>query len=147
MKEWLSTELPPSSRVGIDPFVHTVFETRELEAALAKRDQALVPLAANPVDAVWGAARPAAPTAPLRVHDLAFAGEDVAGKVQRTLEAVEKAGADAMLVTDLAEVAWLLNLRGADVECNPVFLAYAVVAKDGTTLFVDEAKVRRQSES
>jgi Xaa-Pro aminopeptidase len=49
--------------------------------------------------------------------------------------------ADALLVTALDEIAWLFNLRGSDVSYNPVFLSYAIITKDGATLYVDSQKV------
>ena len=94
----------------------------------------------NPVDAVWGA-RPAMPAAPLRLHPLEFAGEHVESKLARVRDATADLGATGLVVSALDEVCWLFNVRGGDVACNPVALAYAYVDHASATLFVDAAKV------
>jgi len=94
----------------------------------------------NPVDAVW-TERPAMPAAPLRLHPPEFAGEDVASKLARVRAATSKLGASGLVVSALDEVCWLFNVRGGDVACNPVALAYAYVDHASATLFVDAAKV------
>ena len=103
------------------------------------------PPSSNPVDLSWGASgespRPDPPSAPVRIHPALWAGEAAAEKLARMRARMAAAGAGALLVTALDEVAWLLNLRGGDVPHNPVFLGYAVVTRDAATLFTDEAKL------
>ncbi|PNW79277.1 hypothetical protein CHLRE_09g408851v5 [Chlamydomonas reinhardtii] len=105
--------------------------------------QSLVPLLqdGNLVSKVWGADQPPAPCAPLRVHDLRWAGEEVAAKLGRMREQMKAAGAGALLATALDEVAWLTNTRGGDVDHNPVALSYCLVTPESATLYVDGAKV------
>uniref|UniRef100_A0A7R9VKA2 Xaa-Pro aminopeptidase P n=1 Tax=Chlamydomonas euryale TaxID=1486919 RepID=A0A7R9VKA2_9CHLO len=144
IEDWLAEHLPDGGRVGIDPFVHTVDSARKLTSKLEAAGKSLVPLLAdgNLVDAAWGSERPAMPMAPVRVHSDEWSGESVADKVKRTAADVTRVGADALLVTALDETAWLTNLRGGDVECNPVFVSYAIVRKDATaSLYVDASKV------
>ena len=96
---------------------------------------------ANPVDAVWSD-RPPPPCAPLTPLPARVTGESAASKLARARAALTSAAADALVVTALDEVAWLFNVRGADVECNPVAVAYAVVhAAGGAELYVDAAKL------
>ena len=99
----------------------------------------------NPVDLAWAqdaqAPRPDPPSAPIRIHPALWAGETAAEKIARMRSKMADAGAGALLVTSLDEVAWLLNLRGGDVPHNPVFLSFAVVTTESTTLFTDEAKL------
>ena len=101
----------------------------------------------NPVDLAWGAdtnsPRPDPPSAPIRIHPALWAGETAAEKIERMRAKMRDAGAGALLVTSLDEVAWLLNLRGGDVPHNPVFLSYAVVTSEKATLFTDEAKLSK----
>lgn len=82
--------------------------------------------------------RPAWPCKPVRVHKLDHAGVSVVEKLAALVKEVTTAGADALIVNDLAEIAWLTNLRGADVDCNPVFVSYAIVRGDGATLFIHD---------
>eukprot|EP00850_Spirogloea_muscicola_P025140 SM002279S07718 [mRNA] locus=s2279:28:1558:+ [translate_table: standard] len=140
--DWLCETLPDGARVGFDPYLHSADAAATLRATLARKGQALVPLyTGNLVDSVWGAARPPPPFAPLRVHDLAYAGAPVAAKLAEVRTHLTEAGATATVVSMLDEVAWLLNVRGGDVPHCPVALAYAVVSLDSATLFVDAAKV------
>jgi Xaa-Pro aminopeptidase len=145
IKEWLAKELPAGARVGLDAYVHTVAEAREIEAALEVADDVvLVPGTTNLVDTVWGSDQPAPPTAPLRVHAMEHAGQSPADKIAQMREKAQASKATAMLLPDLAETAWLLNLRGADVECNPVFLSYVLLTMDTATLYVDAVKVTNE---
>jgi Xaa-Pro aminopeptidase len=139
--EWLISNLPENARVGIDPTCHTIEAAEKLAKQLAATGRSLVPLTSNPVDAVWGSARPAPPKAPLRIHALEWAGQTVAEKLEAARKEMTTAGAGALAVTMLDEVAWLMNLRGGDVAYNPVFLSYALVTIDSAILFVDSDKI------
>jgi len=79
------------------------------------------------VDLLWGSRRPPVPRHPIAVHPDMYAGETVASKVVRVREAMVEAGCAVLVVTALDQVAWLFNLRGSDIACNPVFFAYALV--------------------
>ena len=143
--EWLGSdagaaELGAGAVLGIDAAVTSAaFAASLREAAAATGGAVAVVEGSNPVDAVWGADRPPAPARPLRVH--AHAGEDAASKLGRVRDALDALDASALAVTALDEVAWLLNVRGGDVECNPVALSFALVTEDGCVLFVDERKL------
>jgi len=143
VREWLMKE---ALRTGIDPLVHTLADGRALAKGLDEVGGSLVALPDNLVDAVWGTARPPPPLAPLRVHDLMWAGETPRAKIERLHAEITGKGAGALLVTALDEVGWLLNLRGADVDFNPVFLSYVIISADveGTaiaTLYIDDIKL------
>ncbi|CAI7793399.1 unnamed protein product [Closterium sp. NIES-54] len=141
--DWLAEALPAGSRVGVDPFVHSADNVRGLADTLAASSSVVVPLLreSNPVDVVWGAERPPPPSAPMRVHPIEFAGQTVRAKLQQLRAEMRDAGATALLVSALDEVAWLLNVRGADVPHCPVTVAYAVVEAEAAHLFVDPGKV------
>lgn len=119
--EWLALHAK-GLRIGVDPWLHG-------EAALKRLAEAgvqLVHLPANPLDAVW-ASRPAPPAAPLRPHPDALAGESAAAKRARLAAAL---GAEAAVLADPHSVAWLLNLRGADLAHTPMALAFAILHAD-----------------
>jgi len=165
--EYLASHVAGGGTVGVDPSCHSAASCEALRRALAAKGVALTfttaaaavenddghgggedghaageaSLGSNWVDEVWGSERPPLPVAPLRVHSLDVAGKTPQDKLQELRQAVKQAGADATMVASLDEVAWLLNLRGADVECNPVFLSYVLVGPETATLFVDPAKV------
>lgn len=90
---------------------------------------------------IW-ADRPQLPQAPIVEHDLAWACIARADKLGRVRKAMRKLGATHHLISSLDDIAWLTNLRGSDVECNPVFLAHLLVQADQrATLFVSRAKL------
>lgn len=88
--------------------------------------------------------RPPLPTSPIEVQPLAFAGEAADSKIRRIREAMQQLGANATVITQLDDIAWTLNLRGTDVHCTPLFVAYLVLLPDTTTLYVDPAKLTPQ---
>ncbi len=99
--------------------------------------------ATNPVDAIWSD-RPQPPAAPARPHDTRFAGRSSAEKRDEIGTALRAAGEDAAVLTDPASVAWLLNIRGGDLETTPVALGFALVHADGAVeLFMDGGKLDR----
>ncbi|MFC5741051.1 aminopeptidase P family protein [Dyella tabacisoli] len=86
--------------------------------------------------------RPAIPHAPVVEHPLTYACTSRADKLARLRAAMRKLGATHHLLSSLDDIAWLTNLRGSDVECNPVFLAHLLIEAEGrATLFVDRGKL------
>ncbi|MET0937005.1 MAG: aminopeptidase P family protein [Luteibacter sp.] len=90
--------------------------------------------------AIWPE-RPARPAAPVFAHAAPFAPVDRKDKLQHVRTAMRRAGATHHLVSSLDDIAWLTNLRGADVDYNPVFLAHLLIDDDHATLFIDASKV------
>ncbi len=134
--EWLGQCLAHNThaRVGIDGMVNTAAEVDALKDVFDLVTD--VDLLAT----IW-TDRPAIPDAPVVIHPLEYAGEDVSSKLCRIRQALAELQADATLVTTLDDIAWTLNLRGSDVHCNPVFVAYLLITASGATLFVDARKV------
>ncbi|HEV2540324.1 MAG TPA: aminopeptidase P family protein [Frateuria sp.] len=90
---------------------------------------------------VW-ADRPALPKAPVFEHAAGYPGATRAEKLERLRAGLRRQQATHHLLSSLDDIAWLTNLRGSDVECNPVFLAHLLVETDGpATLFVDRGKL------
>ncbi|MBD8871685.1 aminopeptidase P family protein [Rhodanobacter sp. DHB23] len=90
--------------------------------------------------AIWND-RPALPHARIVEHPIAWACTTRADKLARLRSAMRKQGATHHLLSSLDDIAWLTNLRGSDVECNPVFLAHLLVAAEGkATLFAERGK-------
>ena len=138
---WLGEHAAQGGRIGYDPWLHTSAWVAEARTALAARGATLVAVDTNPVDAVWPD-RPAASDAPLVVQHDAQAGANSAEKRGRVADWLADHDADAVVLTALDSIAWLLNIRGADVAHTPVALAYAIVDADGTAdLFVAPEKL------
>lgn len=140
--EWLNSVLAPGCRIGIDPFLFSADAAEELKEAISKRKHELVYLyECNLVDEIWKASRPKPPNKLIRLHDLKYAGLDVSSKLSSLRSELAGAGASAIVISMLDEVAWLLNLRGNDVPHSPVMYAYLIVEIDGAKLFIDNSKV------
>jgi len=140
-RQWLAENLRAGDRIGFDPWLHTPDSLEPLQKACTKAGAELVACASNPLDAVWED-QPEAPLAQAVAHPLDYAGEDLASKRQRLAEALSKDGIDSAVLTLPDSIAWLLNLRGADVPHNPVALAFALLHQDAhVELFIDERKL------
>jgi Xaa-Pro aminopeptidase len=92
----------------------------------------LVPIATDFVDVIWGSRRPKVPRNPCLEQPLSLTGESVSSKLERVRKELN---GNALVLNALDQICWLTNLRGNDVECNPVFFAYAVVT-DELTLYL-----------
>ena len=139
---YLAAEAKAGWTIGYDPKLHSPDALEKLKAAAAKAGAALAPVAANPLDEAWGAARPGQPQAPVVPHPVEFSGEDAAAKRERVGKSLADQGADAALITAPASNAWLFNIRGGDVIRSPLPLSQAILNADGSArLFLDPAKV------
>ena len=136
---WLAETLSENAQAGIDGSLCTPAMLKMLESELSPRGIS-AELCEDPFNEVWNN-RPELPTDKIEVHPLKYAGESAADKIHRLLGKACENGCDAMLLTALDEIAWTLNLRGNDVECNPVFVSYLLLSDRQNVLFVNPAKV------
>ncbi len=140
-ERWITRHLGAGARLGYDPWLATPDGVKRFTRAAEAAGGTLVAVTANPVDAVWGAARPAPPRGAITLRGPKLAGEPAAGKIERVVATFGKA--DALLVSDPHCVAWLFNLRGADVSHTPLPLGFALVPAEGRpTLFVAPGKLK-----
>ncbi|WP_274424398.1 aminopeptidase P family protein [Chelativorans sp. YIM 93263] len=145
-REWMKANLPKRSRVGFDPWLHTIGEIKALREALEEAGTELMPLERNPVDAIWDD-RPAPPAEPVRIHPLERAGEAAADKLSRLAETLKEGGADHMVLTDPSSIAWSFNIRGSDVPHTPLALGFAILSAEGKPrLFLDPKKLSGETE-
>ena len=151
--EWLAKELSDdssskesSTEVGLDGMVNSYHDTVALISDLRKAGGITVRTNFDPLEQIW-TDRPAIPVNPVEIQPLEYAGETVASKIARIRKALRGKHADGMLVSALDDIAWTLNLRGTDVRCNPVFVAYLLIASGKVSLFVDEKKISAEVKS
>ncbi|MCR5870178.1 MULTISPECIES: aminopeptidase P family protein [unclassified Sphingomonas] len=139
--DWLRDHAPQGGRIGYDPWLHTRGWVEEARKALAERGAELVAVSRNPIDAVWDD-QPAPSDAKLAVQSDDAAGRTSASKRAEIADWLAERKADAVVLSALDSIAWVFNVRGADVSHTPVALAYAIVNADGTAdLFVAKDKV------
>jgi Xaa-Pro aminopeptidase len=137
--EWLCAELPKGSRIGCDGEMFSVGQTRAMQAAFGKAGLDLV-TNVDLITPIWKD-RPSLTNNPIFEHDVKFSGRSRTQKLKDIRAKMKTKGADMHLVSTLDDIGWTLNLRGSDVECNPVFIAYLVIDKAKSYLFINPEQV------
>ena len=138
--EWLARECGAGAEVCIDGWCSSASAVRDLIADLRHEGGITVRTNLDPLKQIW-CNRPVIPENPVEIYPLKYAGEPARGKMTRIREALRQLHADGMLMAALDDIAWTLNLRGTDVHCNPVFVAYLLISSKDVTLFVNQAKL------
>lgn len=140
--QWIGAELRAfgGNSVGVDGMVNALDDTESLIADLRREGGITVRTNLDILNNIW-TDRPAIPTNKVTVHPMTYAGETAKSKLARVRQALRELHADGMLVSALDDVAWTLNLRGTDVHCNPVFVAYLLIDSDHATLYCDKEKL------
>ncbi|MEL6856967.1 MAG: aminopeptidase P family protein [Pseudomonadota bacterium] len=137
---WLAQQTLAGQTIGYDAALMTPNDVDAFDAAARKAGAAIRAVETNLIDAAWHD-RPAQPSAPVIPHELEFSGQGSSEKRDLIAQTLQTGGADALVVTSPASIAWLFNVRGGDVACSPLALARAIVRRDGSaTLFLDAEK-------
>ncbi|MEM1429399.1 MAG: aminopeptidase P family protein [Pseudomonadota bacterium] len=140
LADWLSQQLSGGGVIGYDPWLHPVTEIEELQEK-GERHGLSYRAVPNLIDRIWED-QPLAPAAPLRIHPDALAGRSHAEKRAALAQELAHEGHAAAIITLPDSVAWLLNVRGSDIRCNPIPQACAILNEGGgVDLFVDPAKL------
>lgn len=137
--DWLCETLPEAAQVGVSSDVISAAQAEQWDAQLSNAGLAL-DMAHDLMAAVW-TARPALPQVPIYAHDAPFAPTAREEKLARLRATLIDQNSAAHLLSSLDDIAWLFNLRGQDVDYNPVFLAHAWIDAAQAILFVDERKL------
>lgn len=137
--DWLAGQLPSGSRIGIDGRLFTIGQVRAFQRLFSPKNIEIL-TEADLVKPVWKD-RPALPAAPVFELPASYAGQSRAEKLAVVRARMQEHGLAHYLLTALDDIAWIFNLRGSDVECNPVFYAYALISQDTAHLFVASEKV------
>lgn len=140
-QEWAAQESKDGRVVAIDASLVTGPEVEILENNIkASGSGKLIALDDNLVDLAWSSDRPARTQAPVFVHPLQYAGQTVQSKLAALRENLRKASSLGLFVTMLDEIAYLFNLRGSDIQYNPVFFSYAIITATSATLYVEKSR-------
>ncbi|HXD43699.1 MAG TPA: aminopeptidase P family protein [Pseudolabrys sp.] len=139
--QWLAQNAKAGDRIGYDPWLHTNESVEKLKQACADAGAELVAVDTNPIDALWRD-RPAPPSGKVTLRDIKLAGESAADKLKRVRTELDKAKADALIVSDPQNVAWTFNIRGSDIAHTPLALAFALIPREGRPrLYVEPGKL------
>jgi Xaa-Pro aminopeptidase len=137
--DWIASHVREGQSVGVDGVVLSLAAAQQLRLALDKVGATLrtdVDLLAR----IWPD-RAGLPAQSIYEHDVAFAVTSRADKLRQIRAAMLVQGASHHFVSTVDDIAWIFNLRGSDVEYNPVFLAHALIDKDRVQLFIADGKV------
>lgn len=142
ISQWLGMSLAHinGAVVGLDGYVNAANEVRGLAEELRRQGGITIRTNFDPLDIIWKD-RPEIPLSTVVQHPLEYSGETAESKLQRIRTAVKRSGAEALLVTALDDIAWTLNLRGSDVHCNPVAVAYLLIDVEKTILYINKVKL------
>lgn len=143
IEDFLSKHLPAGAVIGLDGRTLSAADGKKLTDTLCTKNITL-DIFADLAAEIW-TERPAMSAEPVWRYDESFAGQSVSDKLAAVRKAMKEKNADAHVMCMLDEIAWLFNLRGADVEYNPVFLSYVIVGKDAVLLFIDEKKLTQDA--
>lgn len=139
LESWLKEQLTTDQAVGVNGLALSVAQALSLEESLGQAELELI-VQHELLDAFWKE-RPALPQAPIYEHEAKYAGLPRQGKIAQVREAMRELDSDVHLISALDDIAWLLNLRGSDVEYNPVFLSHLILTEGQALLYVDSAKL------
>lgn len=145
--EWLCRRLSVEggTAVGLDGYVNCAAAVEALADELRRGGGLTLRTNFDPLERIW-TDRPPVPQNKVEIHPIEYAGEGADSKLRRIREALRSMGAGGMVVSALDDIAWTLNLRGTDVHCNPVFVAYLIIDGEQTTLYINKVKLTAKVE-
>lgn len=143
VEEYLKTVLPKGGILGFDGRVINQQMGEELEEEL-KEKEAVFWYQEDLVGEIWSG-RPALQSEPIWILEEKYAGKGASTKLEELRETMSAAGATVHLLTSLDDIAWLLNIRGNDIPCNPVVLAYLTVDMKEAHLFIREEALNEKT--
>ena len=139
--KWLEQKIVSGNRIGFDPWLHTADAIRQFEKLINEKGGKLVALNSNPVDEIW-ADQPSIPLSPIVPHDIIYSGKTSQDKKKMVCEVLKQNDEHAVVLSSPESIAWLLNIRGADVPRTPLPLSFVILNRDGRiSLFTDTRKI------
>ena len=142
IEEYLLEQIPQGGTLAFDGRVVNTAEGEALEDTLGEKDIA-ISCQEDLIDQIW-TDRPELSAEPVWVLDEKYAGKAASEKISDLREAMKKEGAGVHVLTTLDDIVWLLNIRGNDVECNPVVLSYLFISEDSVILYLNEKVVNEE---
>lgn len=140
--DFLTQHLKESDAVGIDGKMFAATQVVQLKSELGKAGISIKAIP-DPMTELW-TDRPAIPNNPAFVYDICYAGINCKEKIETIRTSIQKIGAEYILLSALDEIAWILNIRGNDVHCNPVVISYLLIGRDSVHFFIQPEKVTNE---
>lgn len=142
IEAFLKDSLNKGAKVAFDGKVISVDYLRGLQKALESKEFSY-DVSEDLIDKVWKD-RPEKPCTEVIIHDVKYAGQSREEKLAEVIKEMKAVGANHYVISGLDDIAWLLNIRGRDIQCNPLTIAYVVISNEKCYLFIDEKKVNAQ---
>jgi len=140
--QWICDNVKTGGTVSFNGKVFTVSQLHDLEESFKEKGIKTKP-EEDIFDIIWKD-RPTMPNKKIFIHEDSYAGKTVEEKLTLVKEEMKNINVNNLLLASLDDIAWLLNLRGGDVECNPVFLSYFLISDDKYILYVDKEKLNEK---
>lgn len=137
--EWLGNKLPPGSIAGTDARCMSFNQFRNFKLCLERKGIEFKDSGDLPAS-LWRGRKPI-PQSPVFEHDLHYSGLTRLEKIDLIRQKVKKSGAASTIISALDDLAWTFNLRGSDVFCNPVFIAYSLITENTISLYINPRKI------
>lgn len=142
--EWLKENAKAGETIAFDGKVFSVGEYKDFKK-LEKENKVNIKIDKDLLDEVWKD-RPTLPKERAFLHEVKYCGKSAKEKLREVREEMKKLGANNYIIASLDDIAWLYNIRGNDVKCNPVVLSYALVKENEAYLYVDKSKFTSKME-
>lgn len=143
IEDWLLNELSPGNFVGIDGNVYAAQSAATLTAKLNSKGIHII-ADYDPFAEIWKD-RPAIPTGTIYEFPLKYAGVSAIDKIRTVRDELKKNNANCIIVSTLDSIAWLYNIRGNDVHCNPVAVSHAFISMDESVIFINPKKLTKET--
>ncbi|XP_030760939.1 xaa-Pro aminopeptidase ApepP-like isoform X2 [Sitophilus oryzae] len=139
---WLKTHFPNGARLGVNPKLVSEYTWNQFKQELNNSKIELIALNVSLVDEIWPKEeRGQMRTKDAFVLDIKYTGKNYSTKLEEVRRQVKKAGAEAMVVTALDEIAWLLNIRGRDTPFSPFVRSYLFLDMDNIFMYVNASQL------
>ena len=137
--QWLCRVLKKGERVGIDGYTTSLQTVNELRNELSVYGIEVV-MIEDPYKTIWND-RPDLPDNKPFILEEKYSGESASSKISTIRNHISNTGTDYILISALDEIAWTLNMRGTDIECNPLFVSYLLISEKEATLYINKNKL------
>ena len=143
--QWLMTNAQ-KKHIGLDPSLISTHTAKQWQQALSSVGGELIPIKNNLIDQLW-TNQPALPTKPISILSDQLTGKNAEEKIADIKNIMRQKQIDAHIITTLDSIAWLLNIRGQDIEYNPLVISYVIITLDKTELFIDLGKLSAEHQT
>ncbi len=135
---FLAEKMEQGQNLGFDGRVITAAEGKRYEEKFASKEKSInIVYSMDLADDIWSE-RPAFPAGEVWVVSEELAGKSVVDKLADVRRRLLEEGAESLFLTKLDDLMWLFNIRGCDVECNPVAMSYGYITQKKAVLFIQE---------